>query len=128
MKKLLCLVALAGLCGQPSYGMEKDKSKHDKECTHCINVGPCNWGLLAAQLGTMHNGPVQPAVVISPQIKKQKTHSDTKSTTSSDTHCSEAGLDDQTSDAGSLNSWEQGSFNGDIDLDSYHQIGKQKKD
>ncbi len=135
MKKLLYLIALTGLCAQPSYGMEKEKKKHDKECVHCINVGPCNWGNLAAQLGAMHNGPLQPKVA----IKNQKAHSDTQ-TSGSQPLLAKASADtagrteaDVSSADGSDDSWERESWSDatdwtNLDDDSDGEKKKEKEE
>jgi hypothetical protein len=132
MKKLLYLVAVAGLSVPPSYGMEKSADqKQQNECKDCIKVGPCKWAHLAAQLGGMQAG--NSLQQISAPTQAGEKESDIKSPASTVTHSSEA-ADDDASEAGSLHSWDKPGLPNDddwVDWDKWDDVDaadKEKKE
>lgn len=73
MKKVLSLIAFGLICSHGLYAMEQETKANgiSPTCTTCgIKVGGCDWGALAANLGVMHTGPVQPEIDYSRFPKK----------------------------------------------------------
>jgi hypothetical protein len=69
MKNVLSIVACALLCSSLSYAMEEEQNDAKKShvCADCLEVGPCQWQVLAANLAAMHTGPVELHVAPTPK-------------------------------------------------------------